>query len=193
MLCLDYLRGRRSASLVAPPCILNLLGYGLCSQGLYYSPQHVHNDVKLFHLKALKLPLKFQSQRCVLLRFLAALRLPVVGPGAAHLQQNDGLCRVVNYPSINPIRSHLHMISVHRDIPEGLRAVVLVDRLWPSRRVPWWYTVYQVQAIQHHDLKEEDQDRTGFSSPVRYFANQSALHSWCYFSGRLPIYYTCTQ
>ena len=44
------------------------------------------------------------------------------------------------------------MASVHRDIPVGLRAVVLVDRF--SRRVPWWYTVYQVQAVQY--LKEED-------------------------------------
>ena len=46
------------------------------------------------------------------------------------------------------------MISVHLGIPEGLRAVVLVDRFWLSRRVSWWYTVYQVQAVKH--LKEED-------------------------------------
>ena len=46
------------------------------------------------------------------------------------------------------------MISVHRDIPKGLRAVVLVDRFWLSGRLPWWYTIYQVQAVQH--LKEED-------------------------------------
>ena len=37
---------------------------------------------------------------------------------------------------------------------KGFCAVVLVDRFWLSRRVPWWYTVYQVQAVQH--LKEED-------------------------------------
>ena len=98
------------------------------------------NDVELFHLKALKLPIQFQSQSqsqwCVL---LAAFRLPVVLQGAAHLQQGDSVCRVVNYPDINPIHSHLHMhmVNVHRDIPEGLHAVILetgfgsVDKFHP--------------------------------------------------------------